>query len=58
MAAQTEIKYGVVSGGSTMKFFRDSKMGTYMVSNDFALYRASVEVFESPFSNDSPGKTP
>ena len=31
LAAQTEIKYGVVSGGSTMKFFRDSKMGTYMV---------------------------
>ncbi|KAF4528382.1 hypothetical protein B566_EDAN017002 [Ephemera danica] len=29
LAEQTEIAYGTLSGGSTMTFFRDSKIGTY-----------------------------
>ena len=35
LAHQTEIKYGVVEGGSTMKFFQKSSHSTYKILWDF-----------------------
>ena len=35
LAKQTEIKYGVVDGGSTMKFFQYSKDPTYQIMWEF-----------------------
>ena len=35
LAHQTEIKYGVVDGGSTMRFFEKSSHPTYSILWDF-----------------------
>ena len=35
LALQTQIKYGVVDGGSTMKFFEKSTHPTYKIMWDF-----------------------
>ena len=48
LAHQTEIKYGVVEGGSTMKFFQKSSHSTYKIlwdfmSGNFNLSKKTVE---------------
>ena len=39
LARQKEIAYGTLSGGSTMTFFRDSKIKTYQKMWDYMEYK-------------------
>ena len=44
LAAQTQIKYGVVKGGSTMNFFKTSSMEPFMTMWEFmeGMYKVKV----------------
>lgn len=44
LAAQTEIKYGTLRGGSTMRFFQDSKMQPFTTMWDFMESKALINL--------------